>query len=145
MQGRQNRRPSVRPTTSCAPRIARSHHHPMATASAESTPMVAWLNRGARESITSRSRYGSTSRFTSESITDVSRSATLEHVLLARGMSGRSGLLATFREEQASRGFRARSRRRWLVGFVIVAAIAVAIVLIVLYTGGGGSSGGGGY
>jgi small-conductance mechanosensitive channel len=60
-------------------------------------------------------------------------------------MNGRSGLLATFREEQARRGFRAWSRSRWLIGFVIVAAIAVAIVLIVVYTGGGGSGGGGGY
>jgi hypothetical protein len=60
-------------------------------------------------------------------------------------MSGRSGLLATYREEQATRGVRGRSRKPWLIGFVIAAAIAVAIVLIVLYTGGGGSGGGGGY
>ena len=33
-----------------------------------SLPTVAWLKRGARESITSRSRYGSASRFISESI-----------------------------------------------------------------------------
>jgi hypothetical protein len=66
--GRQNRRPKVSPTTSCAPSAASSHHHPVATATAASTPTVAWLKRGARASITSRSRYGSASRFISESV-----------------------------------------------------------------------------
>jgi small-conductance mechanosensitive channel len=60
-------------------------------------------------------------------------------------MNGRSGLLATYREEQTRRGVRGWGRGRWFMGFVIVAAIAIAIVLIVVYTGGGGSGGGGGY
>lgn len=53
--------------------------------------------------------------------------------------------MTTYHEEPRRTGFRAWSRTRWLMGFVIVAAIAVAVVLIVLYTGGGGSGGGGGY
>src|SRR5919197_2410344 len=49
--GRQNRRPSVRPTTSCSARRPSSHDCPVAMATAETIPIVAWFDRGARESI----------------------------------------------------------------------------------------------
>ena len=41
---------------SVAASAASSHHQPVATASSATAPMTAWLNLGARESITVRSR-----------------------------------------------------------------------------------------
>src|SRR6266508_1665961 len=58
----QKRRPSVRPTSSWAASAARIPHQPVRTASSASEPTTIWLNRGARESITCRSRYGSAIR-----------------------------------------------------------------------------------
>ena len=64
---------SVRPTTSCSARSPMSHGQPATTATSASVPMTTWLKRGARESMTSRSRYGSAEllgrRFTLGSIT----------------------------------------------------------------------------
>src|SRR3954452_636475 len=57
--GRQKRRPKTRPTKSCSPRMAASQPHPSTPATSASVPIVAWLKRGARESITAVSRYGS--------------------------------------------------------------------------------------
>jgi hypothetical protein len=53
----------------------------------------------------------------------------------------RSGLMATYHDEQtrASRGW----NRRWLVVAAVVIALAVAVILLVVYSGGGGSGGGG--
>ncbi len=52
--------------------------------------------------------------------------------------------MTTFNEQQMTRhGPGSWSKRRWLIGTAVLAAIAVAVVLIVVYAGGGG--GGGGY
>src|SRR3954466_15476170 len=60
--GRQKRRPSTSPTTSCNPSTPASQPQPSAAATRASVPIVAWLKRGARESITAVSRYGSARR-----------------------------------------------------------------------------------
>ena len=49
------------PTASWSASTPTSQCQPAATATSERTPIVAWLNRGARESITAVSRYGSAS------------------------------------------------------------------------------------
>src|SRR3954451_13515978 len=60
--GRQKRRPNTSPTTSCSPSSPASQPHPSTAAPNASMPIVAWLKRGARESITAVSRYGSARR-----------------------------------------------------------------------------------
>src|SRR5262249_45215191 len=60
-QGRQKRRPKTSPTTSCSASRATIQCQPVATATSEKMPIVAWLKRGARESTTVVSRYGSAS------------------------------------------------------------------------------------
>ena len=52
----QKRRPNRRPDARFAASAASSHHQPVAMATTDRVPITAWLNRGARESITSRSR-----------------------------------------------------------------------------------------
>jgi len=54
--------------------------------------------------------------------------------------------VTTLHEQQAQRGFRSRSRMRWmLLAGLVLAAIVVAVLLLVYTGGGGGSGGGGGY
>jgi hypothetical protein len=55
-QGRQKRRPNTRPTTSCNASTPASQPQPASAARSASVPIVAWLKRGARESITAVSR-----------------------------------------------------------------------------------------
>src|SRR5918994_2179756 len=50
------------PTTSWSASSPRSHGQSASTAASARVPMTTWLKRGARESITSSSRYGSASR-----------------------------------------------------------------------------------
>src|SRR3954447_7436169 len=59
---RQKRRPNTSPTTSWSPRRPASQPQPSSAATSASVPIVAWLKRGARESITAVSRYGSARR-----------------------------------------------------------------------------------
>ena len=59
---RHQRRPRIKPSASCSASRARSHHQPLSTATSETSPTTAWLNLGARSSITSASRYGSARR-----------------------------------------------------------------------------------
>jgi len=53
--------PSVHPTTKLGPEAGRQPPPAGRDRDTARAPIVAWLNRGARESITSRSRYGSAS------------------------------------------------------------------------------------
>jgi uncharacterized membrane-anchored protein YitT (DUF2179 family) len=68
--------------------------------------------------------------------------AILEGILLSSG-AGRSGFMATFREEQ-TQPRSGLSRTRWVVLAAIALAVVVAVVLLIVYSGGGSSGGGGG-